>query len=231
MGLICRSRLRRRADEHCCACLPRRGSWPSLLAIVARRLGARARRSSDRDSRRGSSRWPSEWTTSPRACRDRRQGAAKTPCAPGSSSRSVRRSIVDEVIARCAEAAVSLPGVAGALGQVELDGVPLAATAGLDSRPAAADAGPPDGGRVRAVGLSYHYAQARARRALSSVGRRDAAREPDGRSRLPDRIRPHRGASGGGDRTFSCWRQSPGTPGRRSRKRPDAGATAPRTTG
>jgi diguanylate cyclase (GGDEF)-like protein len=69
---------------------------------------------------------------------------------------------VDEVIARCAEAAVSLPGVAAAAVSVEVDGVPLVATIGLDSHLVDAIAGPPDGGSVRAVGLSYHYAEGRA---------------------------------------------------------------------
>ena len=79
---------------------------------------------------------------------------------------------LDEVIARCAEAATSLPGVAGAVVRVEVDGIPLVATAGLDTAnpnpadlsradrsPASAGAvsGPPDGSRVRAVGVSYHY--------------------------------------------------------------------------
>lgn len=65
---------------------------------------------------------------------------------------------LDEVLARCADAAVSLPGVAGALVGIDLDGAQLTATAGLDPDAAAAVSGPPDGSRVRAVGLSYHYA-------------------------------------------------------------------------
>ena len=78
---------------------------------------------------------------------------------------------LDEVIARCAEAAASLPGVAGAVARVEVDGVPYVATAGLDTDdlspadlgPAVAGvvSGPPDGSRVRAVGVSYHYAAER----------------------------------------------------------------------
>jgi diguanylate cyclase (GGDEF)-like protein len=64
---------------------------------------------------------------------------------------------LDEVIARCAEAAAWLPGVAGALVRVEVDGSPLVATAGLDFNATGAVDGPPDGSRVRAVGISYHY--------------------------------------------------------------------------
>jgi diguanylate cyclase (GGDEF)-like protein len=70
---------------------------------------------------------------------------------------------LDEVIARSAEAAASLPGVAGALVKVEVDGLSLIASAGLDIDPtraatAGAVGGPPDGSTVRAVGISYHFA-------------------------------------------------------------------------
>ena len=70
---------------------------------------------------------------------------------------------LDEVIARSAEAAASLPGVAGALVRVEVDGVALVASAGLAIDPASpanagAVGGPPDGSIVRAVGISYHFA-------------------------------------------------------------------------
>jgi diguanylate cyclase (GGDEF)-like protein len=64
---------------------------------------------------------------------------------------------LDEVMARCAEAAALLPSVAGAVVRVELDGAPLVAAAGLDPELAGAVSGPPDGSRVRAVGISYHY--------------------------------------------------------------------------
>ena len=64
---------------------------------------------------------------------------------------------LDEVLARCAEAAASLPGVAGALVRVEVDGAPLVASAGLDFNATGTVSGPPDGSRVRAVGISYHY--------------------------------------------------------------------------
>ena len=76
---------------------------------------------------------------------------------------SLRQALdLDEVITRCAEAAASLPGVAGAIASIEVDGVALAATAGLDkdarvSAATGAVSGPPDGSRVRAVGISYHY--------------------------------------------------------------------------
>jgi diguanylate cyclase (GGDEF)-like protein len=69
---------------------------------------------------------------------------------------------LDEVLARCAEAAASLHGVAGSTIAVEVDGVPLFASAGLGIAPPATGAGsvggPPDGSRVRAVAISYHYA-------------------------------------------------------------------------
>jgi diguanylate cyclase (GGDEF)-like protein len=64
---------------------------------------------------------------------------------------------LDEVIVRCAEAAASLPGVAGAVVRIDVDGEPLVAAAGLDPELAGAVSGPPDGSRVRAVGISYHY--------------------------------------------------------------------------
>ena len=69
----------------------------------------------------------------------------------------------EEVAMRCAEAAALLPNVAGAMVQIELNGSPLVATAGLDPaapeslRPTGVTSGPPDGRRVRAVGVSYHY--------------------------------------------------------------------------
>lgn len=86
---------------------------------------------------------------------------------------------LDEVVARCAEVATTLPGVAGAVVRVEVDGVPSMATAGLDARyPSRAGAdpsgasraqagmvgGPPDGSPVRAVAISYHYPQGREQR-------------------------------------------------------------------
>jgi len=64
---------------------------------------------------------------------------------------------LDEVLTRCAEAAASLPGVSGALVSIELDGVPLTARSGLAPGGVGTVSGPPDGSRVRAVGISYHY--------------------------------------------------------------------------
>jgi len=69
---------------------------------------------------------------------------------------------LDEVLARCAEAAAALHGVAGAAVTVTVDGVALSAAAGLATGEpehpwAGAVGGPPDGARVRAVGISYHY--------------------------------------------------------------------------
>jgi diguanylate cyclase (GGDEF)-like protein len=68
---------------------------------------------------------------------------------------------LDEVLTRCAEAAASLQGVAAATITLEVDGAPMFAAAGLDraalvGAPCTTD-GPPDGARVRAVGISYHY--------------------------------------------------------------------------
>ena len=69
---------------------------------------------------------------------------------------------LDEVLARCAEAAAALHGVAGATVAVVVDGVPLSAAAGLavsaeEGRGVGTVGGPPDGSRVRAIGISYHY--------------------------------------------------------------------------
>jgi diguanylate cyclase (GGDEF)-like protein len=69
----------------------------------------------------------------------------------------------EEVVARCAEAAAALPRVAAAVVRIELDGEPLTARAGSatptdDAAAASVVTGPPDGSRVRAVGISYHYA-------------------------------------------------------------------------
>ena len=59
---------------------------------------------------------------------------------------------LDEVLARCAEAAAALQGVAGATVVVEVDGVPLSAAAGFATGAGDGDAvpvaGPPDGSRV-----------------------------------------------------------------------------------
>jgi diguanylate cyclase (GGDEF)-like protein len=64
---------------------------------------------------------------------------------------------LDEVLARSAEAASSLPGVTGAVVRVELDGSSHSAAAGIDPAAAWAVGGPPDGSHIRAVGISYHY--------------------------------------------------------------------------
>jgi diguanylate cyclase (GGDEF)-like protein len=64
---------------------------------------------------------------------------------------------LDEVLSRCAEAAASLPGVAGAIVSIEVDGAPRTAVAGLRPESVGAVSGPPDGSLVRAVGISYHY--------------------------------------------------------------------------
>src|SRR3954447_8170809 len=64
---------------------------------------------------------------------------------------------LDEVLARSAEAASSLPGVTGAVVRVELDGSSHSAAAGVDPAAARAVGGPPDGSHIRAVGISYHY--------------------------------------------------------------------------
>ncbi len=75
---------------------------------------------------------------------------------------------LDEVLARCADAAASFHGVAAAVATIDVDGRQLTAAAGLavaparvadDRRPAPSGVvgGPPDGSPVRAVGISYHY--------------------------------------------------------------------------
>jgi diguanylate cyclase (GGDEF)-like protein len=64
---------------------------------------------------------------------------------------------LDEVLARCAEAAAALHGVTGAIAEVELDGELLVASAGLAAGATGSVGGPPGGEPVRAVGISYHY--------------------------------------------------------------------------
>jgi diguanylate cyclase (GGDEF)-like protein len=67
---------------------------------------------------------------------------------------------LDEVLARVTDAAAALPGAAASVVRVRPeDGEPLVASSGVDSAAAAAQeiTGPPDGSRVRAVALSYHY--------------------------------------------------------------------------
>jgi diguanylate cyclase (GGDEF)-like protein len=68
-----------------------------------------------------------------------------------------------EVLARCADAAAALHGVAGAVAEVEIEGAKLTGASGeARDRPGRSPAGlvggPPDGRPVRAVGISYHYA-------------------------------------------------------------------------
>ena len=65
---------------------------------------------------------------------------------------------LDEVMARSAEAAMALPGVAAAALRIEqLTGLPLFASAGLDDAAIHALSGPPGDVVVRAIGISYHY--------------------------------------------------------------------------
>jgi diguanylate cyclase (GGDEF)-like protein len=66
---------------------------------------------------------------------------------------------LDEVLARTVEAAATLPGAAGGLVRVETGGSPVVASLGLPAD--AADhyvvSGPPDGGRARAIAVSFSY--------------------------------------------------------------------------
>lgn len=67
---------------------------------------------------------------------------------------------LDEVLARVADAAASLPGAAASIVQVQPpDGEPLVAASGLDVPPGGGHVvgAAPDGAPVRAVALSYHY--------------------------------------------------------------------------
>ena len=69
---------------------------------------------------------------------------------------------VDEILARCADAAAALHGVAGATVSATVDWELLTASSGItlgegERRDAWSVGGPPDGSRVRAVGISYHY--------------------------------------------------------------------------
>ena len=86
---------------------------------------------------------------------------------------------LDEVLTRCVEAAVSLHGVDGAIVTAQVNGVELLAAAGVDTSAlgtggAGIVGGPPDGSRVRAVGISYHYPV----EALERVGMRSAVAVP-----------------------------------------------------
>jgi diguanylate cyclase (GGDEF)-like protein len=86
---------------------------------------------------------------------------------------------LDEVLARCVEAAAALHGVDGAIVTAEVDGEELVAAAGVDttalgSGGAGIVGGPPDGSRVRAVGISYHYPV----ETLERVGMRSAVAVP-----------------------------------------------------
>ena len=141
-----------------------------------------------------------------RARRRPSSGCAKTPLRTASSSRSGRRS----TSTRCSPAAPRprprCHGVAGATVAVDLDGVPLTAAAGLatgaaERRDVGAVGGPPDGSRVRAVGISYHYPRRTATgvpaiRSAIAIPLEDRRRA----SRLPDRVRLQRGPAGDGQR-------------------------------
>ena len=95
---------------------------------------------------------------------------------------------LDEVLARCVEAAAALHGVAGATVAVEVDGrrsrPPRVSRSGYGdaSRRRGRSAGPPDGSRVRAVGISYHYPAESAGETDDPVGDRDPTRERPGGS-------------------------------------------------
>jgi diguanylate cyclase (GGDEF)-like protein len=67
----------------------------------------------------------------------------------------------DEVLARCVEAALSLPRVSAAVVHVEVDGSQHSAAAGLEPTATYPVTGPPDGEDVRAIGFSYHYSEGR----------------------------------------------------------------------
>lgn len=67
---------------------------------------------------------------------------------------------LDEVLARALDAAGALPGVDAALIRLEVeDGPPIVAAIGIDDEEASRQAvsGPPGGGAVRAIELSYRY--------------------------------------------------------------------------
>ncbi len=125
----------------------------SIVAVV----GVRARRAADRRLSRGLLELGEQMND---LARELVQTVEKVQ-EDGSRARlveSLGQSLdLDEVLARCADAAASLPGVAGALVSIELDGVPVAAQSGLGPASVFALSGPPDGSRVRAVGISYHY--------------------------------------------------------------------------
>ena len=210
-----RSRLRPTTDEHRRPRTPRRGQRRSLSRPSSPTIVLRARRASDRRLDAGPARdGRADGRARPRARRRRSSGCTRTRCGHASSSRSARRS----TSTRCSPAAPrrpsSLPGVAGArrqcrAGRRAAHGLRRPRRPSTGTPSAGAVGGPPDGSRVRAVGISYHYAadgDGRARRS----GRRSRCRSSPRRApRVPDRVRAQRGASGGGQRTSRRSRRSP----------------------
>ena len=136
---------------------------------------------------------------------------------------------LDEVLARCAEAAASLRGVAGAIVAVEVDGVPLSALPA--SPPSLTTRSAPErsaalrtAAAVRAVGISYHYPAGDERADGHAVGHRRAGRVGERPPGVPDRVRARRGAAGRGQRLPDPRGHRPPRRARRSRR---PGSAAP----
>ena len=148
---------------------------------------------------------------------------AKTPCGRVSSSRSARRS----TSTRCSPAAprqrCRSTASPGRRSRRASTGSPLSAAAGLAAGAAETRAGavggPPDGSRVRAVGISYHYPADE--RATATCGPRSPCRSSRGgrAARLPHRLRPQRGSAGRGRRLPDARGDRRRIRGRRSRWR------------
>ena len=102
---------------------------------------------------------------------------------------------LDEVLARCAEAAAALHGVAGALAEIEIEGGRLVAAAGLAGAASSTVGGPP-GRRARQRRrdlVSLRRCPGRAGAAAGGDRRADRVGRPA--CRIPHRVRPQRGAT------------------------------------
>ena len=141
------------------------------------------------------------------AAADAHRRVARTGARPRRGARPLRRGG-----GRAAAASPARPS------RSTVDGVPLSAAAGLDGgaerRGAGAVSGPPDGSRVRAVGISYHYPRRGARRRRRSGRRsRSRSRTVHGQLGFLTVFGAQRGASG-----------RPAATSRRSRRSPPHGA-------
>ena len=121
--------------EHGLPCTPHRRRGPRRHGRRGRGRLLRARRASGHAAR---PRWASAWTTSPAISLETVEKVQEDGIRARIVESLAQPLDLDEVLARCAEAAASLPGVAGALVTVELDGIPHTAQSGLGRRRASA---------------------------------------------------------------------------------------------